>query len=176
MRVLVADIKESPTEARFLEDTGELNRLYEAGSVREYRFSQPLEVRASYYRSDKDLFFSGRVDGDVVAVCCRCLEEYRWRMTREFSLVLSPRQALAREVELAADDLGTSFYEGEEIDLDSLVCEQVLLALPTHPLCSDGCKGLCPRCGANRNVEACGCRDEWRDSRLARLATLRVSR
>jgi uncharacterized protein len=53
--------------------------------------------------------------------------------------------------------LALSYYEGEEIDLTPLVHEQIILALPTRPLCGEACRGLCPRCGANLNAAPCGC-------------------
>jgi uncharacterized protein len=40
------------------------------------------------------------------------------------------------------------------------------------PLCRDGCKGLCPVCGANLNVTTCGCDTRWADPRLAPLKAL----
>ena len=64
----------------------------------------------------------------------------------------APRAGLLRE-----EDIGLAYYEGEEIDLTPLVHEQALLALPTRPLCTEGCRGLCPRCGTNLNAGPCGC-------------------
>jgi len=64
-------------------------------------------------------------------------------------------------------------YEGDEIDLTPLVHEQIILALPTRPLCGESCRGLCPRCGANLNAGACGCPAAPPDPRLAVLLTMR---
>ncbi|MGO8871316.1 MAG: YceD family protein [Acidimicrobiales bacterium] len=47
--------------------------------------------------------------------------------------------------------------EGDELDLEPLARDAVLLELPLAPLCSPGCLGLCPQCGANWNEEGCGC-------------------
>lgn len=60
--------------------------------------------------------------------------------------------------------------EGDEIELDSLLQEDFLLAMPTFPLCEEDCKGLCPTCGVNRNEVACSCKNERVDPRLAGLA------
>lgn len=46
---------------------------------------------------------------------------------------------------------------GDELDLEPLVRDAVLLELPLAPLCSEGCLGLCPQCGTNRNVSVCDC-------------------
>jgi len=58
-------------------------------------------------------------------------------------------------------------------DLVQLVSEQIYLALPLKPLCREGCKGLCPHCGVNRNEESCDCKEAWIDPRLAPLQQLR---
>jgi uncharacterized protein len=52
--------------------------------------------------------------------------------------------------------------------------EQMYLALPMKPLCRDDCRGLCPTCGANLNLAACGCKNEWEDPRLAVLRKLKT--
>jgi len=45
------------------------------------------------------------------------------------------------------------------------------LEIPLKPLCRPECKGLCPTCGADRNVAPCDCREEG-DERLAKLKSL----
>jgi len=63
------------------------------------------------------------------------------------------------------------FLEGTELDLDDVVTTAFILAMDTKNLCSDDCKGLCAKCGADLNVEACRCKPEV-DPRLAALAQL----
>ena len=46
---------------------------------------------------------------------------------------------------------------GDELDLEPLARDAVLLDLPLAPLCSEGCLGLCPQCGTNRNLAVCAC-------------------
>lgn len=50
--------------------------------------------------------------------------------------------------------------EEESVDLTADVREDILLALPSFPLCMDSCKGLCPRCGKNLNEGPCGCKEQ----------------
>lgn len=61
--------------------------------------------------------------------------------------------------------------EGSEVDLDELVTTAFVLAMDTKNLCSEDCKGLCAKCGADLNLGPCGCRPEV-DPRLAALAQL----
>jgi uncharacterized protein len=58
------------------------------------------------------------------------------------------------------------------LDLEPLARDAVLLELPLAPLCSEGCKGLCGRCGANLNLESCACKDPI-DPRWSALDQLR---
>jgi uncharacterized protein len=96
----------------------------------------------------------------------------------EFDIVLTPKpsEAGASTEELRPEDLGLSYYSGDEINLDPLVREQVLLALPTRPLCAEDCRGLCGGCGADLNSEDCRCSGETKDSRTAIFRTLRIDR
>ena len=78
------------------------------------------------------------------------------------------------DVEVADDDLSTAFYENDEIDLGALMHEQFVLSLPMKPLCSEGCKGLCPVCGTNLNKGTCDCKPVWEDPRFAALRELKT--
>jgi len=61
----------------------------------------------------------------------------------------------------------------EEVDLTDLVRDAIVLELPLAPLCRQDCAGLCATCGADRNVDPCGCRPDA-DPRWATLDALRV--
>jgi uncharacterized protein len=64
-------------------------------------------------------------------------------------------------------------FEGDQLDLRPMVRELVLVELPAAPLCRDDCRGLCPVCGADRNVEDCGHDTTPADPRWAALDALR---
>ncbi len=78
--------------------------------------------------------------------------------------------------ELPGNDLEVLEYVGPEIDLTQVVVDQVVLALPLQPLCSDTCKGLCRRCGYDLNLGQCACADDRGDPRFAALMSLKPSR
>ena len=58
------------------------------------------------------------------------------------------------------DDLDLGFYDGAGIEVNDIFWEQVVLAIPAKVLCREECRGLCPRCGADRNREPCDCPEE----------------
>jgi len=62
--------------------------------------------------------------------------------------------------------------EQSEIDITEDIRETVLLAIPIKLLCKHDCKGLCPHCGANLNVESCTCAEEMIDPRWEALKKL----
>jgi uncharacterized protein len=169
----VRDIEAAAKERRFDEPTQALARLL-AEPVQDFRLPAMLPVTVSCYRAGDDLFFGGRVDGDIVGRCSRCLEEYTFPLALNFSFIYTPHRELGEGRELEADDTDLSYYEGDEIDLSPLLHEQIMLALPTRPLCREECAGLCPQCGVNRNLTACDCHEERGDPRLAVLRTLKV--
>ncbi len=64
-------------------------------------------------------------------------------------------------------------YDGEVVDLEPLIREHFVLAVPYAPLCKDDCKGLCPQCGIDRNAETCVC-EPLPDPRFAALKGLKL--
>jgi uncharacterized protein len=81
--------------------------------------------------------------------------------------------ALAQEGLALADELESGWFRGPEIHLDRFVGEILTLAVPVQPLCREDCRGLCPRCGIDRNAASCACAEERPASPFAVLAALR---
>ena len=177
MKIRIEDITADAREIAFSESALEVNRLLDKNPIHEYHVEGPIGVEVSYYRSGMDLFFEGDLNWMTTATCARCVDEFNVTGRRHFRLVLAPK-AVGDEgqADLREEDLDFSVYGGEDVDLSPLVHEQVLLALPTRPLCRDDCAGLCSVCGGNRNEGACDCRVEVPDERLAVLRSLKVQR
>ena len=141
----------------------------------DFTIASPVKLRFEIYK-DKTAF---RLVGNTVTTlevpCSRCLEALTVPVDTSFDLRYQPHSANAGkpDQEIEEDDLTTAFYENDEIDLEQLMREQFLLALPMKPLCGEGCKGLCTICGTNLNRGACDCKREWEDPRLAALKALR---
>jgi uncharacterized protein len=69
---------------------------------------------------------------------------------------------------LAGQD-GVVFHDGHHLDLTGELRQAVLIDIPIRSLCSETCRGLCPTCGADREVEPCGCADDPVDPRWEAL-------
>ncbi|MBN1282457.1 MAG: DUF177 domain-containing protein, partial [Proteobacteria bacterium] len=126
------------------------------------------------------------VDGEIDTVshpsCDRCLAQYDDARSVHIHEVLAPLYESERqrrlekemEVELVAEDMEFSFYEGDRFDLGEVVREQLALAQPMRHLCSEDCRGLCQRCGKNLNDGPCGCPPEGHKGSFEALKGLRV--
>jgi len=175
VKLNVHDIEEGAKELVFEAPTEGLNELLVHGQVHDFDFPAAVGVRLEYYRAGQELLFQGHITGDVVGHCGRCLEDYAFPLQADFHVVLVPKTVEAGpDNELSDDQLDLSVYEGDQIDLAPLLQEQVILALPTRPLCDENCKGLCSSCGANLNLESCRCAVAVGDPRLAVLRNIKV--
>jgi DUF177 domain-containing protein len=116
----------------------------------------------------REILVRGHLEGTLPLSCSRCLETYDAPVDADFDLLLEPGpEPSVLEEELIADDLDLDFYEGDTIDLERYLREQILLMVPLKPLCAETCKGICPRCGVDLNHEPCRCQAEETLSPLA---------
>lgn len=108
---------------------------------------------------------SGSARASVAGVCARCLTDLR----SDIEVELQELYAYP-ESDAADDEAGR--VEGDAIDLEPVLRDAVILALPFRPLCTDACPGLCPRCGARLADDPEHRHDDETDPRWAALATL----
>ena len=126
-------------------------------------------------RKDGDKYrIVGGVRTDLRLSCCRCLDPFEVPREMSVDLLYLPQTANKGEAdsEVSDEDLSTAFYRDQQIDLAHMVREQLQLSMPMKPLCHDECRGLCPMCGTNLNIEPCSCDARWRDPRFAALERL----
>jgi uncharacterized protein len=138
------------------------------------RVVAPVHLVMDVQRERDTYRVTGRVETQLELECGRCLEPFPVPVDSTFELRYVPAATSAEEGEreVEEDDLTTAFYKDDRLDLSELMHEQFVLALPMKPLCSEGCKGLCPQCGTNLNKAACDCAPAWKDPRLAALKGL----
>ena len=99
-------------------------------------------------RTPQGLLVDAKFEAYVVGQCVRCLEDFNQPLKTEFQELFAYRTRHTRNEELFVPEDG-------HIDLEPLVYENILLAVPIKPLCKPDCKGLCSFCGANLNKSAC---------------------
>jgi uncharacterized protein len=107
--------------------------------------------------------------------CDRCLEPIDFTVDTEFDVCYRPARFASSEldeVEIAKAESDIAFYEGDGIELNDVLREQVVLSLPMQRLCRPDCRGICPVCGHDRNKAECGCQVKPVDDRWAALKQL----
>jgi len=153
------------------------------------------QAELSIYMEEGNVFVRGPLTGWLEVACSRCLGPARVILDEDLAVTYLPRASVAGDeagedgpaeaparaegeegealgVELSGGDLDVYGYEGEELDLTPLFREQIILAVPFAPLCSEECKGLCPQCGADLNQETCECKPPV-DPRWAALQNIK---
>jgi uncharacterized protein len=134
-----------------------------------------VDVQCQITKTSNTIFIKGNLSVLLGIRCGRCLEDADFSVDSDFYYTLIPwRPETKEEVELQAQELEISYYQGDFIDLTPIICEQVILQIPIKPLCSEDCKGLCPQCGTNLNVASCNCHLEFVDPRLAVLKNIKI--
>ena len=126
--------------------------------------TQPVQAEGCVTNHAGALVLEGTASSLLDLVCDRCGKKFSREKVVELNCLL------AAELE---DEENDEIYllEGNEVDLDEVAGTAFILAMDTKNLCSDNCKGLCAKCGADLNNGPCGCRPEV-DPRLAALAQL----
>jgi uncharacterized protein len=125
-------------------------------------------------RSGDRIFCDGRVRMSTLLECSRCLIEYTSDLNVIFNEVYLPASETFEEdaCELNVKASSSAYYSNDEIDLDGLIREQLLLALPMKPICKEDCRGICSKCGADLNNNLCGCKNDVIDPRWVPLKKL----
>ncbi len=111
------------------------------------------------------LMVSGAIRGTMMLTCARCLEPFESEVRVEVDELFVEGAAPAADEYPVADGCA---------DLEPMIRDSMVLAMPFAPLCQPGCLGLCARCGGDRNLGECRCRPQG-DPRWSALQDLSVS-
>jgi uncharacterized protein len=134
----------------------------------------PVRVAGEVSRIEKGYTLDARLAYEGELECSRCLAAYPFSVDEAFSIVLCPRRPQGKEeIELEKDDLDVSFYDDPVVPIAPIVEERIQMLVPMKPLCREDCKGLCLRCGEDRNVRECGCAEKTADPRWGALKALK---
>ena len=159
------DINKIGAKGLLLEDSVELDDYL---LIEEESFFLDGVDYTVYFTRDKDKVRArGKIRTVLSLRCVDCLENFELKVNSRFDIVLFPVYLVkAEDSALTSEEMEYIFFNGEEIDLEKIIMEQVNLFLPFNPVCSPGCKGICPNCGVNLNYERCQCEDPRTDMSL----------
>ncbi|EPR14119.1 YceD family protein [Ruminiclostridium papyrosolvens] len=147
MRVNVSDIIK--TEGAGID----INFVDDLSGIQEYDTS--VEFKPSFRFAGRIvnlgglLKLSGELHYEFSANCLRCLKHLD--MTEDIEVEES-------FVEVSkSDDVDAYTFEGNVVDIDKPLIDNIILAMPMKIVCSENCKGLCRTCGTNLNIKSCKC-------------------
>jgi uncharacterized protein len=155
-----------------------------------FRAEGASSLSALLHRVSGGVLLRGDFTARLMAPCKRCAKDVHFELPVSFTLSLVPKDLVAPDEDegeaeenehaeslgsFDLDDADEEVFDGRQIDLDPILREQVLLALPMDVVCGDDCKGLCPVCGQNRNEKACNCVTKVVDPRLAALKDIKLN-
>jgi uncharacterized protein len=134
-----------------------------------------VEIKGKLTKGIVALTVEGKISSVAGMECTRCLQpvEHKLHIPFKTEFITAENYTAAKEAELQEQDLDTAVYEGDKIDLTEIVREQILLNLPEQVFCKENCRGLCEKCGANRNLIDCNCIEKEFDPRWSALRELK---
>ncbi len=158
---------EYPAEATIFADPTELGRFDEC-----LLQIKAASVELAIQKSADEYYCQGQVKVRAVMECARCLGEFETELSGDISFVLCAEQDA--KAHGGSDEEEYVFFEGNDLRADIVVPvrQALVLSMPMKPLCSEGCRGICPTCGANLNERTCDCKIETPDPRWDSLKKL----
>ena len=156
MKITVANIPDEGLTREFLKDGEWFRSLLSEKNGTDIAIER-ISGKYTAIKIGKTVTVRGSLETEITLECCRCLKEFVLPVRTEFKYTFAPIEKMSEkeELELTGEDLGFGYYKDETIELDSIILEQVILQIPMKPLCDVSCKGLCPICGIDQNVEQC---------------------
>ena len=138
------------------------------------RLTDPVSVKGNVRLAGAEVFVNGHIDTRAQVECDRCLQQVELPVSADFALeyITGSDYESSEAAELTEAEMSVSVFDGEAIDVDEIVKEQILLAVPTRMLCREDCKGICPECGIDKNMGECSCVTDDIDPRWAALKNL----
>jgi uncharacterized protein len=101
--------------------------------------------------------------------CSRCLEDFDRSFSTSDTYFVRPGHEEEPEKYLSEEDVYTIFAATQEVDTVPLIRDALILSIPMKPLCNEDCKGICPVCGANLNLQTCSHREGTSDSEWQKI-------
>ena len=106
--------------------------------------------------------------------CDRCAKEFQAEIKSNYRMVYL-FHVNSEDYEDEKEDVVIIHPDTDKIELNGDIRDFAVLAVPMKKLCSEMCKGLCPRCGKNLNEGPCNCTEESVDPRWEPLQKLKTN-
>ena len=180
MKIQIHHIPSGGLDLKYEEEPRRFASVKELMDDGECRFATPVAIALQVIPMPDMIRVKGRLSATVRQACVRCLASFDHPLESRFILDYSKaipdelHRDASESVELTAQQIGMMHYQGDEIDFTDAIQEQIVLAVPYRPICSDECKGLCAQCGRNLNLGDCGCGDQDKGGPFEILKSLKL--
>jgi uncharacterized protein len=180
-----------PVSTALLQEALDLDARSAGGADTAFKALGPAQLKAFLRKVSGGVLLEGSLDVPASIPCKRCVTDVKLDIPVRFTLNLVPESLVRRDEDEAEEavrggegesegsfdlqDTDEEVFDGKTIDLDPIVREQVLLALPMSVVCREDCQGLCAQCGQNLNEKKCGCEQRVIDPRLAALKDIKLN-
>ena len=165
MKISIKDITSLPDQSKKFTGACDIRHFSYLGSDFSINHIEPFDVVLSMIGSGK-LHITFITSANLTGVCDRCLTDVSF----DIPVAIDETVDIADGQVVTDEEIGSySFVDGEDIDVDELILNEILVNFPAKILCQDDCKGICPVCGKNRNLVSCGCDDTVLDPRMAQF-------
>lgn len=138
----------------------------------DYPIKYPVSIKLDIYKVDDVNLFSIEGSYGYDAECDRCLKPVSRNIEFKASGSLTVKKGNTDEGD--DSDEAVSLVD-EQLDLEEYIWNQIVSSLPMKFICSEGCKGLCPKCGKDLNDGDCGCGGNTGDLRFEKLRELSLN-
>ena len=139
------------------EDSKEYEALVPSTSLdltyEEAKFTNPLSCTVTLFRQEDDnIYVTADITTMLLMECRRCVNPFEVDITTTLNLLFSIGDESSEQ-----EEDGERYYDGEALNISEDVRQALVLEIPSWPLCSETCKGLCPQCGTELNTAECSC-------------------
>ena len=183
MRIRTEELKEGELFLKFEEPSDAYPVLTEMAENGVCEFLAPVKAGLRAQQIGDIVEIEGNISTAIRLDCGRCLQPFEMPIESSFALTYCQNAPIPEqsglhqeEVELTAEEMGLIHYQGDEINLNNEIQEQVILAFPLKAICKPDCQGLCPTCGADLNKAVCDCKRSPSGGKFDALKGLKIEK
>ncbi len=163
MLISLSEIMTTKDKVARIEAPIELEEFEYQGAAYEFVHKKPVDLTITNL-GDKRVMIEGSTNISLSLFCSRCLKGVTYPMDITFEKEVDFNLS---EEERAEGLDETNYIIGYNLDVDTLIYDEILIDFPMKLLCSEDCKGLCKKCGTNLNENTCDCDSAVLDPRMS---------
>lgn len=163
MLISLSEIMTTKDKIAQIEAPIELERFDYQGASYEFAHKEPVNLTITNL-GNRTVMIEGSTNISLTLFCGRCLKVMNYPMHISFEKEIDFNLTEEDRAE-GLDE--TNYIIGYNLDVDTLIYDEILIDFPMNILCSEDCKGLCRNCGTNLNEKTCDCDTTVYDPRMS---------